>query len=144
MTEQYLGWALVVGIAVGASLVWFVVGRLPRRSDDVGDEERAEEARWISRVIEARGGLAPPELVDEVLELHAQYLDGPPLEVRPDARPVAPLVPADDVDAERADRAVAVSELGDREPAYAERADEQLAEREVAASELADENRRAS
>jgi len=83
MTESYIGWALVVGIAVGAAVVWFLLGRLPRRSDDVGPEERAEEARWISGVVESRGGIAPVALVDEVLELHVVYLDGPPLDVRP-------------------------------------------------------------
>ena len=83
MTEQYIGWALVVGIALGAAVVWFVLGRLPRRSEDVTVEERAAEARWISQAIESRGGIAPPALVDEVLELHTRYLEGPPLDVRP-------------------------------------------------------------
>ncbi|CAN5545099.1 hypothetical protein BH23CHL6_BH23CHL6_06080 [soil metagenome] len=93
MTESYIGWALVVGIALGAAVVWFLLGRLPRRSDDVGPEERAEEARWISGVVESRGGIAPVALVDEVLELHVSYLDGPPLDVRPAPHP-APLVAA--------------------------------------------------
>jgi hypothetical protein len=87
MTEQYIGWALVAGIALGATVVYFVFGHLPRRSDDVGADERAEEARWISRAIESRGGYAPPALVDEVLELHGRYLEGPALPVRP-AEPV--------------------------------------------------------
>lgn len=101
MTEQYIGWALVVGITLGAAAVWFVMGRLPRRSDDVTAEERAEEARWISRAIELRGGFAPPALVDEVLELHGRYLEGPALQVQP-AEPVrrvaarAPAVAEDD------------------------------------------------
>ena len=82
MTEQYLGWALVVGIALGGLLVWLILGRLSRRTDDVSPEERAEEARWISRVIETRGGVAPVALVDEVLALHDEYLAGPPLDVR--------------------------------------------------------------
>jgi hypothetical protein len=84
MTEQYLGWALVVGVVLGGALVWFVIGRLPRRTDDVSREERRHEAEWIARVVEARGGVAPPALVDEILELHADYLAGPPLELRPD------------------------------------------------------------
>jgi hypothetical protein len=87
MTEQYIGWALVAGIALGATVVYFVFGHFPRRSDDIGAEERAEEARWISRAIESRGGYAPPALVDEVLELHGRYLEGPALPVRP-AEPV--------------------------------------------------------
>lgn len=81
MTEQYIGWALVVGIVLGAALLWFVLGRLPRHSDDIGSRERALEAEWISRTIESRGGVAPEALVEEVLELHTRYLDRPPLDV---------------------------------------------------------------
>jgi hypothetical protein len=83
VTEQYIGWALVVGGVLGGALVWFIVGRLPRKTEDVPPAERREEASWISRVIESRGGVAPPALVDEVLELHAEYLAGPALDVRP-------------------------------------------------------------
>ena len=82
MTEQYLGWALVVGVCLGGLMVWLILGRLSRRADDVGPEERGVEARWISRSIEGRGGVAPVALVEEVLGLHDDYLAGPPLEVR--------------------------------------------------------------
>ena len=74
MTEQYIGWALVVGLAIGGALVWFAVGRLPRSSDEIPAEERAAEAAWISHTIQERGGLAPPDLVEEILELHTAYL----------------------------------------------------------------------
>lgn len=75
MTEQYIGWALVLGLVIGGALVWFAVGRLPRSGEEIPDDERAAEAAWISRVIEDRGGKAPPDLVEEVLELHVEYLD---------------------------------------------------------------------
>jgi hypothetical protein len=75
MTEQYVGWALVLGLIIGGALVWFAVGRLPRGGNEIPPDERAVEAEWISRSIEARGGAAPPDLIDEVLELHADYLD---------------------------------------------------------------------
>jgi len=81
MTEQYIFWALVVGIAIGAALYWFALGRLPRRTDDQTLAERKAEADWISRTVESRGGVAPTDLVEEVLELHASYLEGPPLDV---------------------------------------------------------------
>ena len=74
MTEQYIVWALVVGLAVGGALVWFAVGRLPRSGDEVPDEERAGEAAWISEVIAERGGKAPADLVEEVLDMHGLYL----------------------------------------------------------------------
>ena len=74
MTEQYIGWALVVGLAIGGALVWFAVGRLPRSSEEVPEDERRHEAEWISRTIGIRGGMAPADLVEEILDLHVDYL----------------------------------------------------------------------
>jgi hypothetical protein len=73
MTEQYIGWALVVGLVIGGALVWFAIGRVPRGADEVPDEEQASEAAWISSTINGRGGVAPQELVEEVLQLHSEY-----------------------------------------------------------------------
>ncbi|CAN5757135.1 hypothetical protein BH23CHL7_BH23CHL7_09930 [soil metagenome] len=83
MVEQYLIWALLVGMAIGAAAMWFALGRLPRRADDVSLPEIAAEAEWISASIEGRGGVAPAPLVEEVLELHVEYVSGEPLEVEP-------------------------------------------------------------
>ena len=81
MSEQYIVWALIVGVVIGAALYWFALGRLPRETDDVTPKERVAEAGWISRTIEHRGGVAPVDLVEEVLDLHSAYLSGPALEV---------------------------------------------------------------
>ena len=70
-----MGWALFVGLAIGGALVWFAIGRLPRSGEEIPPDERAAEASWISETINERGGAAPVELVDEVLELHAEYLE---------------------------------------------------------------------
>jgi hypothetical protein len=75
MTEQYIGWALVLGLAVGGALVWFAVGRLPRSGEELSRDERSSEAAWISETIGARGGKAPSDLVEEVLDLHVRYLE---------------------------------------------------------------------
>ena len=75
MTEQYIGWALVVGLAIGGALVWFAIGRLPRSGEEISLDERSAEANWISTTIANRGGLAPRDLVEEVLELHSEYLE---------------------------------------------------------------------
>ena len=75
MTEQYIGWALVLGLAVGGALVWFAVGRLPRSGEEMSRDERSSEAAWISETIDARGGKAPTDLVEEVLDLHVRYLE---------------------------------------------------------------------
>jgi len=94
MTEQYIVWALVVGIAIGAALYWFAAGQLPRRTDDMTPRERGAEAGWISRTIENRGGVAPIDLVDEVLDLHGTYLAGPAIEVAEPATSPADVAPA--------------------------------------------------
>ncbi len=73
MTEQYIGWALVLGLVVGGALVWFAVGRIPRSAEEVPEEELASEAAWISATVDSRGGKAPADLVQEVLELHLEY-----------------------------------------------------------------------
>lgn len=86
MTEPYLLWALLVGLAVGVALTWFALGRLPRRTDDVGPEERILEASWISSVLAGRGRPAPEPLVEEVLELHEQYVSGPAPSMTPAER----------------------------------------------------------
>jgi hypothetical protein len=75
LTEQYIGWALMVGLAIGGALVWFAIGRLPRGGEEIPLEEREAESAWISRTITERGGVAPEDLVEEVLDLHTQYLD---------------------------------------------------------------------
>jgi hypothetical protein len=75
MTEQYIGWALVLGLAIGGALVWFAVGRLPRSGEEVPEAERHQEAEWISHTIAKRGGMAPADLVEEILDLHVDYLE---------------------------------------------------------------------
>jgi hypothetical protein len=74
MNDGFAWWLIVVGIAIGVGLVWVFVIRLPRSEADVGASETPIEAEWISRNIETYGGLAPQPLVEEVLELHRQYL----------------------------------------------------------------------
>jgi hypothetical protein len=73
--EQYIGWALVLGLVIGGGLVWFAVGRIPRSGEEIPSDERAAEATWISQVITERGGVAPEDLVTEVLDLHVEYLE---------------------------------------------------------------------
>jgi hypothetical protein len=76
MTEPFIIWALLAGFAIGGAVVWFAIGRLPRRSDDVGPAEREEEAAWIRATLAGRGRRVPDGLVEEVLDLHDDYLAG--------------------------------------------------------------------
>lgn len=83
MNNGFEWWLIIVGIGLGAALLWLVLGRLPRRDDDIGPAEQRAEADWISHTIEAGGGVAPVQLVEEVLDLHHAYLEGPALLVDP-------------------------------------------------------------
>jgi hypothetical protein len=84
VNDGYLWWLILVGAVITLAVVWVVAARLPRSESDVGAEERSAEAAWISETIERFGGVAPPELVEEVLELHAEYLASPRLARIPD------------------------------------------------------------
>jgi hypothetical protein len=92
MNGQYAWWFLVVGLCVGGALVWLVRGQMAREEDDVAESERVPEAQWISRTIERAGGIAPADLVVQVLALHRSYLR--------DADPFEPSLPADGTDDE--------------------------------------------
>lgn len=99
MNDEYAWWFLVVGLAVGGALVWLVRGQMARQEDDVAEAERVPEAEWISRTIERAGGIAPADLVAQVLSLHRSYLrEADPFEPdpsEPDAFEPDPFGPAD-------------------------------------------------
>lgn len=98
MNDSFQWWLIILGIAIGIGLAWLVIGRLDRSDDDVTDAERSAEAAWISRSITAYGGVAPAPLVEEILDLHRQYLCGPAIEVRegPESEEMDASIPADE------------------------------------------------
>ena len=101
MNDEYAWWFLVVGLAVGGALVWLVRGQMARQEDDVAEEERAPEAEWISRTVERAGGIAPADLVAQVLSLHRSYLrEADPFE----ADPFGPAGAGQDTGADRLSR----------------------------------------
>ncbi|MBA3307768.1 MAG: hypothetical protein H0T04_03670 [Chloroflexi bacterium] len=81
MNDGFAWWLVVLGIAIGVGLSWLVLGRLPRAEADIDEDERALEAAWISGAVGDYGGVAPPALVEEILELHEHYLQGPALDL---------------------------------------------------------------
>ncbi len=103
MNGEYAWWFLVVGLAVGGALVWLIRGQMAREEDDVADSERGPEAEWISRTIERAGGIAPADLVAQVLALHRSYLrDADPFEPAGETT-LAPASEPTDADADRED-----------------------------------------
>ena len=69
---------LVVGLVVGAGLVWFVLADQRRREVDIDAEERTREALWLSASLADEGREITPETVERVLALHRSYLEAPP------------------------------------------------------------------
>jgi hypothetical protein len=113
VNDGYLWWLILVGAVITLAVVWVFATRLPRAEHDVGEDERRAEAAWIGETIERFGGVAPIELVEEVLELHAEYLASPQLARVPDRDEVRSTSPALDGTGEGPDAPTApTSDLG--------------------------------
>jgi hypothetical protein len=98
VNAEFNWWLLIVGLVVGAGLVWLVVADSRRREVDVSEAERAGEARWIAEAMTDAGRGVDDEDVLDILRLHAAYLaatppdetfEGPADDVGGDARWVA-------------------------------------------------------
>ena len=92
MNAEFNVWLLIVGLVVGAGLVWLVVMDSRRRESEVDAVELPREAAWLSAVMREDGDDVSPEAAERLLLLHRAYLDAPP--------PDAPALPDDveDVD----------------------------------------------
>ena len=97
MNAEFNVWLLIVGLVLGAGLVWLVVMDSRRREVEVDAKERPREAAWLSSAMREDGFDVTPEAADRLLLLHRAYLDAPPPDeeteavaadeaVRPDAR----------------------------------------------------------
>jgi hypothetical protein len=78
VNAEFNWWLLIVGLVVGAGLVWYVLMDARRREVDVDAVERPREAAWLSATLASEGWDIPPEAADRLLELHRSYLDAPP------------------------------------------------------------------
>jgi hypothetical protein len=78
VNAEFNWWLLIVGLVVGAGLVWFVLLDARRREADVAAEERAREALWLSAALAEDGFDVPPDAAERALSLHQDYLAAPP------------------------------------------------------------------
>jgi hypothetical protein len=78
VNDEFNWWLLIVGLVVGAGLMWLILADGSRREADVTTRERAGESLWIEEQLRRSGTPLPHELVAEVLDLHAAYLTAPP------------------------------------------------------------------
>jgi hypothetical protein len=89
VNAEFNWWLLIVGLVVGAGLVWYVLMDARRRESDVADDERPREAAWLSATLADEGWDVPPDAATRLLELHRAYLEAPP----PDAVPEPMVMP---------------------------------------------------
>jgi len=78
VTAEFNWWLLIVGLVIGAGLVWFVVMDGRRRDVDVDETERPREAAWLSAILADEGWDVPADAADRMLVLHRDYLAAPP------------------------------------------------------------------
>jgi hypothetical protein len=78
VNAEFNVWLLIVGLVVGAGLVWLVIMDSRRREADVDALERPREAAWLSAVMVDDGFDVSPEAAERLLSLHRAYLEAPP------------------------------------------------------------------
>ncbi len=78
MNAEFNWWLLIVGLVIGAGLVWLILADGSRREADLAARERASEARWIADELRRAGHRIDDDDVADVLDLHAVYLSAPP------------------------------------------------------------------
>jgi hypothetical protein len=99
VNAEFNWWLLIVGLVVGAGLVWVVVMDARRREVDIDDAERPREALWLSTMLREEGHDVSPAAAERLLLLHRTYLEAPPPDDpsnEPESEPDASELAADD------------------------------------------------
>ena len=78
MNAEFNWWLLIVGLVVGAGLVWLVVADSRRRETDLTELEREGEAQWIAAAMADAGRDVDETDVLDILRLHTAYLAAVP------------------------------------------------------------------
>jgi hypothetical protein len=92
VNTEFNVWLLVVGLVVGAGLIWVVMLDGRRRESELDAVELPREAAWLAAVLSEDGYDVSAEAAEQLLLLHRAYLAAPPpdpfdQEERLDARP---------------------------------------------------------
>lgn len=86
-------WLLIVGLVIGAGLVWLVLADASRREGEIQEDETPIEAAWISATLADEGTAVDPATTERILRLHRTYLESLP----PDDSPAIADEPAADI-----------------------------------------------
>ncbi len=95
MNAEFNVWLLIVGLVLGAGLVWLVVMDSRRREIRGRRGRTPARGRWLSSVLREDGFDVSPEAAERLLLLHRAYLDAPPPDDDSDAAAADPVVPRD-------------------------------------------------
>jgi len=83
--SEFNWWLLIVGLVIGAGLVWLILADSHRRDSDISAAELPAEAAWIAATMEEAGQPLDAETAERVLLLHRAYLASlPPDELEAD------------------------------------------------------------
>jgi hypothetical protein len=86
--SEFNWWLLIVGLVLGAGLVWLILADSHRRESEISETELPAEAAWIAATMEQAGQPLDPETAERVLLLHRAYLASlPPDELEADLTP---------------------------------------------------------
>jgi hypothetical protein len=101
--SEFDWWLLIVGLVIGAGLVWLILADSHRRESEISEIELPAEAAWIAATMEEAGQPLEAETAERVLLLHRAYLaslppdeletdfgEAPDQDPEPDTGPVAP------------------------------------------------------
>ena len=78
VNAEFSWWLLIVGLVLGAALTWLVIAETTRTDADLTDTEQRGEALWIASVLTSSGRPTDDARVEEILQLHREYLAAPP------------------------------------------------------------------
>ena len=78
MNAEFNVWLLIVGLVVGAGLIWVVMMDGRRQEAEIDATELPREAAWLSAVMAEDGYDVSPEAAEQLLLLHRAYLGAPP------------------------------------------------------------------
>jgi hypothetical protein len=84
--SEFNWWLLIVGLVVGAGLVWLILADSQRRDSEISEAELPAEAAWIAATMDDAGQPLDSGTAERVLRLHRAYLASlPPDELTVDA-----------------------------------------------------------
>ena len=102
MNAEFSWWLLIVGLVLGAALTWLVMAESTRTDADLTETEQRGEALWIASVLTASGRPTEDASVEEILQLHREYLAAPPPDDPPTTAEPTTTTPATQVTAKEA------------------------------------------